>query len=265
MFTGDRLEGIEAENWVNGKPDLSQGTYLIHFWTSTCLRCHTEIEILAEITRRRDITLVTLHQPRYQFEDHQHLDRTLERKKINAHAAHRPEKQDWFADHSPKKLLIEDGEVKYHSSQKHDLSELFNQLGIDKGFEPGHQSEEKHLGLENSALKPENRFHGEKHVEKGNMSRKDISISGKWKQTEKYLEAVENAEITFTTNKEDIFLVSDPEDSIKDVKVIIDYEENKNKRVKSKGIDHLVSMEEGEKQVILKPENGLKLFKLDLV
>lgn len=265
MFTGDRIKDIEAEKWANGKPDLSRGTHLIHFWTSTCLRCHTEIEILAEIARRRDITLITIHQPRYSFEDHQHLEKTLEEKKIDAHAAHKPEKQDWFTDSSPKKLVVEDGEVKYHSSQKHDLSELLQHLGIDKGFEPGHQSDEKHLGLENSALKTENRFHGEKHVEEGSIGRRQISISGRWKQTEKYLEPIEDAEINFLTDKQDIYLVSDPGNSIKDVQVLVDYEEKDVKRVNSKGLDHLTSLEEGRKQVTLKPEKGLKLFKLDLV
>lgn len=265
MFTGDRLEEIEADRWIGKKPDLSQGKYLIHFWTSSCLRCHTEIEIISEILRRRDISLITLHQPQYDFEDSQHLERMLEQKNINTYAAHKPEKTSWFSKHSPKKILIEEGEVKHHSSQKHDISEILKQLGANKGFEPDHQFDEKHLGLENSALKTENRFHGEKHVQEGRIGRKRISISGRWKQTEKYIEPIEDAEINFLTGKRDIYLVSDPENSIKDVQVLVDREEKTSKRVTAKGIDHLISLDEGQKQVTLKPEKGLKLFKLDLV
>lgn len=265
MFTGDQFNDIEAEYWISDKPDFSQGKYIIHFWTASCLQCHTEIEVLAEIARRRDIRLVTLHQPKYDFEDANHLRNLLKSKKTGAFAAHKPKKQDWFTEQSPKKLVIENGEVKYHSSREHDLSEIMRHLGLNTGFDPEHNTQERHLGLENSALKPEHRFHGEKNVEDKQVHKEEISLSGKWKQTEKYIESVKNAEITFLTSKNDIYLVSDPKGSIKDIEIFVDHQKKETKRIKSKGIDHLFSLEEGQKQVTLKVENGLKLFKLDLV
>ncbi len=266
MFVGDEFQGIEAEEWINGKPDFSTGKHLVHLWDPKCLRCHTELEMLAEIARNRGIQLVILHQPEHEFEDREFLEKTIEDKEAEFSAAHKPEKQRWMEKNSPKKLVIEDGEVKHHSSGDHDLKDLENYLGIQTELKVPHNPQEKHLGLKNSDLHPDHRFHGKKEVESRSPTKTDLSISGEWKQTEECLESGENAEISFLTDRNHLYIVADPEESVKTVKVYSGQEMVAKENIMFSGISHLAELgKSDQKQVDIEVEEGLKLYKMDLI
>lgn len=265
MFVGDQLEDIEAETWLTEKPDLSEGRYLIHFWTASCLRCHTELEILAEVARRRDIELIILNQPRYEFEDEQHVRETLENKNISYYAAHEPESNEWVTESSPKKILTRDGEIEYHSAEDHDLKSIQSELSLNSRFEVPHTSEEKHLGLRNSAINPEQRFHGEKEVETTH-SHDNVNLRGRWIQKEDYIEAAgNNSRLNLMTEKEELYITADPQDSMRDVTVKVDGEFSEKTRIKEKGLIHLTGLESGKKHIEVDVEMGLRLYKMDLV
>jgi hypothetical protein len=265
MFVGDQLEDIEAETWLTEKPDLTEGRYLIHFWTPSCLRCHTELEILAEIARRRDLEIIVLTQPRYEFENEEHVKDKLEDKNISYYAAHKPERSTWMSENSPKKILTRKGEVEYHSTDNHDLKDLREELSIKGRLEVPHKPEEKHLGLKNSAINPDQRFHGEKEVEPTH-SRRNVSLKGRWIQKEDYIEAADkNAKLNLFTEKGELYLTASPQDSIRDVAITVDGEPRERIRIKEEGINHAAELGEGKKHLQLDVEKGLRLYKIDLV
>lgn len=265
MFVGDKLDNIEAETWLTDKPDFTDGHYLIHFWTPSCLRCHTELEILAEIARRRDIELIILTQPRYEFENQKHAKERLEDKNISYYAAHKPENTAWINKNAPKKLLTRNGKVEYHSADSHDLKDLRNELDIKGRLEVPHKSEEKHLGLKNSAINPEQRFYGEKNLE-SKHARNNVNLKGRWIQKEDYIEAASNdAKLNLFTEKEQLYLTSNPTDSIRDALIKVDGKPTERIRIKEEGIKHALDLGKGTKHVEIDAEEGLRLYKIDLV
>jgi thiol-disulfide isomerase/thioredoxin len=264
MFVGDTVDDIEAESWITEKPDLSSGKYIIHFWTPSCLRCHTEVEILAEIAKHRDIQILVLNTPRYEFEDQEYLEGMLENKNITCFAAHEPQANKWRSEHTPKKIIIQDGEIKYHSTGDHKLTGLEKPLEIKTTLETPHTSEEKYLGLKNSGITPEQRFYGEKEVEETKTYRK-ISLSGRWLQGENFIESKgENSSLTFTTDKTELYATVDPKESIRDIQITVDGELDRQVRIKQPGITNLMSLNEGRSHVELDAEEGLRLYKIDL-
>jgi len=266
MFVGDDFEDLEAEKWVNGKPDFSSGTYILHQWDPKCLRCHTELEMLAEIARYRGISLVIIHTPEHEFEDRDFLEKTVEDKQKKIHAAYKPERQRWMSDSSPKKLVIEDGEVKHHSTDDHNLKNLKEFLGIQNSLEIPHKSEEKHMGLINSSLYPEHRFHGVKELDSNRPAKDGIKLDGEWKQTEEYIEAKSDASIHFITDKDNLYMVLDPQESIKTVEVVSNQVKVASNNIKFSGLKEIADLGvEGDKEVEIRPEEGLRIYKMELV
>lgn len=274
VFQGTPAPELDVEGWLNSRPlDSDDGRLLLDFWSSSCAHCVEKLRHLKDIHDRYDVKVVGIHSPETGFEEErEHLRKAVERYGIDYPVAHDLEKNTWESYsnyYSPRQVLVEDGEVKWHHMG--DINGLEQRLaktlgGATKGIKETRKFEEVSLGVMGRRtvnggpnLKGVNEF-----SLPGTRKTGEVYLAGKWDRREEYIEPVGEAKL-FVRHGGTLKVVADPGNSVKDITVKAteiqhgeDLREEGFARIKNPGVYSLLDSCEGE--AVLHPEPGLKLY-----
>jgi|GEM_PF-642238 peroxiredoxin len=286
------LENVES--WINSSPiDLEkEGTHLLYFWNYSCNCCRDRLKLFKNIHQEySEIKVIGIHTPELGFErDIRNLEKAVEKLEIDHSIAHDSEKQvskAYDMAYSNRAVLIQDGKIVYqqtHSLGKKDLIEALNQFtgaqreikGLDKAQE---LSSQEFFGYKRTrGLNQEGNHPGEKNYNlQDNRKKGETYLNGKWEQKKHCIEAKGNSELRFNFESSKVGLIVDPNDGIRDIKVLIDEEPVSQEqagedirledgrsyiRVKNPDLYSLIDSEHQEAEITLVPDKKTRLYAL---
>lgn len=281
VLQSSEAPGIKAEKWLNSDPvTLEEGVFVIDFWSYTCPNCSQAFQALSKLHEETSATVIGVHAPHFGFEEDHHVEKTLEKRSIEQPVAVDSDKSVWkdYGNRErPRQVIVKDGEVAWKNAGDSESIENALKRVLEVDELPDLDLEKSHspmieLGYSNvRGINDDGNFRGEKEFEMPtarNMNR--IYLSGKWKQTENYLKAVEESVLKIKVRASEIDIIAESSDSGR-VGVLLDSSEPEERRGEDleEGVlkvDHpdVYSMFETEDQeqteLTLRPDQGIKLY-----
>ena len=272
---------IEAEKWLNSNPvTLEEGVFVIDFWSYTCPDCSQAFQALSKIHEETSATVIGVHAPHFGFEESHHIEKTLEKRSIEQPVAVDSDKSVWkdYGNRErPRQVIVKDGEVAWKNAGNSESIENALKKALEVDELPDLDLEKSHspmieLGYSNvRGINDDGNFRGEKEFEMPtarNMNR--VYLSGRWKQTEDYLEAVEEAVLKIKFRASEINIIAESSDS-GTVEVLLDSSEPEEKKGEDleEGVlkvDHpdvysiVETGDQEQTELTLRPDQGIKLY-----
>lgn len=291
---GSEAPGLEeAETWINSdRSSLENGTYLLDFWSHTCVGCRRIASLLQEVHREiSGLEVIGVHTPEFGFEnDRGDVRSAVEKQGIEYPVALDPEgrlREAYENRYRPRQTLVQDGKIVWKNTGKTDIEGLKDKLAemngskdVDTLFEdisiPSYS--EIHLGFDRGMV-----LNGGKPVKERKFSapqNRRVShpyLQGMWKQKEEYLEARENSEIYLKCGLSELNVVVSPSDGIKDLEVLLDGEtvpeshagtdlriedSRSYVRVGAPGLYNIIGAEDEYAEITLIPDRNMGLYML---
>ncbi len=286
---GSEAPEIEADKWINSEPlDLSQGTYLLDFWSHTCADCVERIQDIKRLHKSYPgLTAVGIHSPEHGPETVEGVEKAVERHGIDYPVAV-DSGSTWEAygnRYWPRQTVIHEGRIEWRNAGKAGMDELEEKVASILGtgregirFSGPGQTVKKYMGYGRGAVfNRQGGFRGEKSFEvPESRFRESTYLGGKWRHEEYFLEAVENSRLFYYTRRQEVAVSVDPDGGIRDIEVLVDgepvaeedagedleVEERSYVRVSEPGVYRLLDSGREEFDVTLVPDAGTRFYSL---
>lgn len=228
------------DSWINSGPiDLEEGVHLLYFWNYSCNCCRQRIKLFRQINQQySEIKVIGIHTPKFAFEQNErNLRKAVEKMDIEhaiAHDIQRKVFDNYDMAYSNQAVIVDEGSIVHQHTHKmenqrlvekvSEILETENELDtseLDRDVPP-----QEFFGyLRTSGLNQEDNYPGEKTYQlPENRKKEETYLKGVWNQTEHYIEAGDNSELWFNFESSEVSLVIDPNDSIRDIEVLINGE-----------------------------------------
>lgn len=277
---GSEVPDIEAE-WMSEKKDVSEGTYLIDFWTYTCLDCIETAEELSKLHDNSPLEVVGVHAPEFGFEhEGDNIERVVEENDIRHSVVLDHDKSTWksFGNRErPRQVIVKNGEVAWKDAGSSETLEEALKEVLELEEVPELNKQETHspmlkLGFSNSNLAAEHgNFKGEKELEMPSTRKMNtVYLSGKWIQEEDFIEAAEDAVLKLKFRASKLAAVIEPqEEAVSHLELDSDKPEQKSGSDVEKGrleaerpdLYELIEAEEQvQSELTLQASQGMKIY-----
>lgn len=230
----------DIDRWINSTPiDLEEGTHLLYFWNYSCNCCRQRIKLFQQINQRySEIKVIGVHTPKFAFEqDEGNLRNAVDRMNIEHVIAHdiQGETSDTYdMAYSNQALIIDEGSIVHQQTQGMEserlIEKVMNVLETEKEADISELDQDappqEFFGYSRTAgLNQKGNYPGEKNYQlPKNRKKGEPYLKGTWKQTEHFIEAREGSELWVSFESSEVSLVIDPNDSIRDIEVLINGE-----------------------------------------
>lgn len=273
VFEGQSAPEVEVDGWIKGSTDLHSGLKLLDFWSMGCPNCIQGVRELNEI-HGEGVEVIGVHVPERGFEeDVSKLGKAVRRHGINYHVVHDHNKEFSEAFNNafmPRRTLIEDGKIVWRESDEGRLLEDVIKMKTGKDVETTRKEFRNELlgycgRIANISQKT--------HELPKNLKKDRLYLKGDWSVGQDYIES-EGGEIRINTEIGGLDVVADPGKTIRDLKVLTDGRKPRGNehgehmreegfaRVRTPGVHRLLESETKKRELLLRPEKGLRLYSL---
>ncbi|MFB6204863.1 MAG: redoxin family protein [Candidatus Nanohaloarchaea archaeon] len=285
----------DISGWVNGEAEgLEDGTYLLDFWTYSCVNCVRMLPLMQRIHEAYpEVTVLGIHTPEFDFErERENVEQAVERHGLEYPIALDSENSTWQAygnQYWPRQTLVHDGKIVWQhigESSLHDLEDrIVEVLDIEsRGIDLEHEtrsdvSPETYLGYRRcNGVNEDGVFRGERTLEAPTFHVPEkVYLEGTWSMENEYLEAVKDSKLFYSFDAREVNAVLHPAGGVKDLAVKVDgsYVDEKDAgrdlrfdgeksfvRVKRPGLYNLLETDRREAEIMLLPERKTRLYTL---
>ncbi|MFB6191614.1 MAG: hypothetical protein ABEJ64_04250 [Candidatus Nanohaloarchaea archaeon] len=280
---GTGAPGLEEVEWIDGRPDIEDGTYLLSFWQSSCMDCLERLHHLEEAHRQHPgIEAVSVHVPELGL-DMDAARRAAERVNAAHYMAHDPgggAAERYGSRNAPGIFLLQDGVVEWQKTPGNSLEGLAGKVeeltgeGID--IPEDGDRDDIYLGYVYGTVNDGVNFRGEKELSlPGNMREGTAYLSGRWRRERNCIEALGGSMKVYQKASRAGIVAS--ADGMKDVEVTVDGEPVPHRwagddlrvegdrsyvRVTGRRMYSLIDGPERRSEIGLEPEKGARLYKV---
>ncbi|MFB6213778.1 MAG: hypothetical protein ABEJ07_04430 [Candidatus Nanohaloarchaea archaeon] len=280
---GTRAPGLEDVEWIDSRPDMEDGTYLLSFWQSSCLDCFERLQQVEEAHRQHPgIEAVSVHVPELGL-DMDAARKVAERMDAGHYMAHDSDGAAagrYGSRNAPRLFLLQDGVVEWQKTSGNSLEGLAGKVeeltgeGIDITEERGR--DDIYLGYAYGAVNDGINFRGEKELSlPRNIREGKAYLSGRWRRERNCLEALDGSMNIYQKASRAGIVAS--VDGMKDVEVTVDGEPVPHRwagddlrveggrsyvRVTGRRMYSLIDGPERRSEVGIEPEKGARLYKV---
>ena len=282
VIYGSSAPEIKGKSLNEDELDASQGTYLLDFWSYTCLDCSERASELARLHDETSLNVVGIHAPEFGFEHEENIEKAVEERDISYPVMVDNDRSAWrsFGNRErPRQVIVKDGDVVWkNAGDSESIEEALEEiLGLEKvpelDFQRGHSPMLK-LGYSDChGINDKGNFKGDKQLEMPSTRKlNQVYLSGVWKQEEKYIEAKDNAVLKLKFRASQVAAVIQPEgekllevrlDSSKPGhKAGEDLEDAKLRATRPEVYSIVKSGEQVHSELTLRAEPGTKIYAL---
>lgn len=283
----------DIKGWINSESPLNKGTFLLDFWTYSCVNCIKMLSQLKKLDREySDLNVVGVHTPEFKFEEEKkNVQKAVEKHGIKYPVALDSENSTWKAygnRYWPRQTLLHDGEIIWQNIGEGSLKQVeqkiaeledveYKDLDLSHDQPSGEVSPEIYLGYgKSNGFNEEGNFGGEKKFDlPSNRKINQVYLQGLWRQEEEFLKSLEQTKMVLKYMSSAVNIVVHPEGGIRDIEILIDggpvSKENAGQdiriedgrsylRVKRPGVYSILDGGKGQKELELRPEENTRLY-----
>jgi len=228
------------DSWINSAPiDLEEGTHLLYFWNYSCNCCRQRIKLFQQINQQySEIKVIGIHTPEFVFEQVEgNLRNAVDRMNIEhtiAHDIQGETSENYDMAYSNQAVIVDKGSIVHQQTNRMEGERLVEKVSeiletekevdiseLDQDIPP-----QQFFGYSRTlGLNQEGNYPGKKNYRlPKNRKKEETYLKGTWEQTEYFIEAGDNSELWFNFESSEVSLVIDPNDSIRDIEVLINGE-----------------------------------------